>query len=118
MMYSFAFFGGSSDPRVVRFRRRVLGDMASEGVHVDPAISKSLLLGRSKAMEDVVTAISAFKLIESAYFLSKKNGSNVQKSSRCFSDNSTTTKVRSRWRTRNTVCGLQKSSTRSTFSAT
>jgi len=66
-MYSFAFFGGSSDPRVVRFDHRVLGDMASAGIPIDPELSRSLLRGRSKATEDVAIAISAFRLIESTY---------------------------------------------------
>ena len=67
MMYSFAFFGGSGDPRIVRFGHRVLGDMASDGIPIDPELSRSLLRGRSNAIEDISTAISAFKIIESEY---------------------------------------------------
>jgi|SRR5271155_3562600 len=72
MIYSFAFFGGSSDPRLVRFGHRVLGDMASDGISIDPERSRSLLRGRSKATDDVSAAISVFKVIESVY--SPKHG--------------------------------------------
>jgi hypothetical protein len=68
LVYSFAFYGASHDPRAFPdFARKVLGDIAADGIEVN-AETTLVLLREAATCGDIASALRYFKSLELKYF--------------------------------------------------
>jgi hypothetical protein len=67
-MYAYAYYGAGEenpDGTFQRFQKRLLEDMAVEGISTPVELYRSFLRGKSRKPSDIRVAISAFRAIES-----------------------------------------------------